>query len=76
MVGYNYIHYAPPGAQVLITNPLFVRGHDFIGMPGRESQLADNGSVRQRLAVERRGDDWWDRCPGCLTRSPRPSRIS
>ena len=32
IVGYNYIHYAPPGAQILITNPLFVRGHDFIGI--------------------------------------------
>jgi hypothetical protein len=29
-----YIHYAPPGAQVLHTNPLFVRSHDFIGMEG------------------------------------------
>jgi len=32
LVGYNYIHYAPPGAQILITNPLFVRGHDFLGV--------------------------------------------
>jgi hypothetical protein len=34
IVGYNYIHYAPPGAQILMTNPLFVRGHDFVGMQG------------------------------------------
>jgi hypothetical protein len=34
LVGYNYLHYAPPGAQILITNPLFVRGHDFLGMSG------------------------------------------
>ncbi len=34
LVGFAYIHYAPPGAQVLHTNPLFVRSHDFIGMPG------------------------------------------
>ena len=34
IVGYNYLHYAPPGAQILITNPLFVRGHDFIGASG------------------------------------------
>jgi hypothetical protein len=34
IVGYNYLHYAPPGAQILMTNPLFVRGHDFIGMQG------------------------------------------
>lgn len=32
LVGFNYIHYAPPGAQILITNPLFVRGHDFLGV--------------------------------------------
>ncbi len=31
-MGYNYVHYAPPGAQILYTNPLFVRGHDFIGV--------------------------------------------
>jgi hypothetical protein len=34
LVGYNYVHYAPPGAQILLTNPLFVRGHDFLGMSG------------------------------------------
>ena len=34
LVGLNYVHYAPPGAQVLYTNPLFVRSHDFIGLPG------------------------------------------
>jgi hypothetical protein len=34
LVGFNYAYYAPPGAQILITNPLFVRSHDFIGMVG------------------------------------------
>ena len=34
IVGFNYVHYAPPGAQILMTNPLFVRGHDFIGAVG------------------------------------------
>jgi len=34
LVSYCYAHYAPPGAQVLYTNPLFVRGHDFIGVQG------------------------------------------
>jgi hypothetical protein len=34
LVGLNYLHYAPPGAQVLYTNPLFVRSHDFIGLQG------------------------------------------
>jgi hypothetical protein len=33
-VAYNYAHYAPPGAQVLYTNPLFVRSHDFLGVQG------------------------------------------
>ncbi|MCC6861988.1 MAG: hypothetical protein IT158_25675 [Bryobacterales bacterium] len=34
LVALNYAHYAPPGAQVLYTNPLFVRGHDFLGLSG------------------------------------------
>jgi len=34
LVGFLYLHYAPPGAQVLITNPLFVRSHDFLGVQG------------------------------------------
>ena len=34
LVGLNYIHYAPPGAQILQTNPLFVRTHDFLGVQG------------------------------------------
>ena len=34
LVGLNYVHYAPPGAQILTTNALFVRSHDFIGMQG------------------------------------------
>jgi hypothetical protein len=31
LLGLNYAYYAPPGAQVLFTNPAFVRSHDFIG---------------------------------------------
>jgi hypothetical protein len=34
LVGFNYMHYAPPGAQILRTNPLFVRSHDFNGVQG------------------------------------------
>ena len=34
LVGFVYIHYAPPGAQILHTNPVFVRSHDFIGLQG------------------------------------------
>ncbi len=30
------MHCAPPGAQILHTNPLFVRSHDFIGATGSE----------------------------------------
>jgi len=32
LVGLVYAYYAPPGAQILYTNPLFVRSHDFIGL--------------------------------------------
>jgi hypothetical protein len=34
LVGFNYAYYAPPGAQLLKTNPLFVRSHDFLGVQG------------------------------------------
>ena len=48
LVGLNYVHYAPPGAQILKTNPLFVRSHDFIGMQGttqtwRFTEVMGNG---------------------------------
>ncbi|HEX5228765.1 MAG TPA: hypothetical protein VFW44_13695, partial [Bryobacteraceae bacterium] len=48
IVGLNYIHYAPPGEQILKTNPLFVRSHDFIGMQGasqtwRPTEVMGNG---------------------------------
>jgi hypothetical protein len=31
LVGLNYAYYEPPGAQMLLHNPLFVRFHDFSG---------------------------------------------
>jgi hypothetical protein len=34
LVGFLYAYYAPPGAQLLLANPLFVRNHDFIGSQG------------------------------------------
>jgi hypothetical protein len=34
LVGFSYLYYAPPGAQLLKTNPLFVRSHDFLGVQG------------------------------------------
>jgi hypothetical protein len=41
LMGLNYVHYAPPGAQVLYTNPLFVRSHDFVGVQGGNSTWKD-----------------------------------
>jgi hypothetical protein len=34
LLAFTYAYYAPPGAQILYTNPTFVRSHDFIGMQG------------------------------------------
>jgi hypothetical protein len=34
LVAYDYAYYAPPGSQVLYTNPVFVRSHDFLGAQG------------------------------------------
>jgi hypothetical protein len=34
LVGLNYAYYAPPGAEVMFHNPLFVRSHDFMGRNG------------------------------------------
>ncbi len=31
LVGILYAYYAPDGAELLLTNPLFVRSHDFVG---------------------------------------------
>jgi hypothetical protein len=31
----NYSAYAPPAAQILFTNPSFIRSHDFLGMQGQ-----------------------------------------
>ncbi len=37
LVGFNYAFYAPPGAELLLTNPVFVRSHDFVGLQGSSS---------------------------------------
>jgi hypothetical protein len=34
LLSFSYAYYAPPGAQILYTNPIFVRGHDFLGAQG------------------------------------------
>ena len=38
LVGLLYSYYAPPGAQVLLTNRVFVRSHDFIGPEGLSAE--------------------------------------
>jgi len=48
LVGFLYVHYAPPGAQILYTNPLFARSHDFIGIQGanqtwRQTEVVGSG---------------------------------
>lgn len=60
LVGLNYVHYAPPGAQVLFTNPAFVRGHDFYG-------TADH--IRTWQATEVMGTGWPANAGGRLSGS-------
>jgi hypothetical protein len=40
LVAFNYVYYAPPGAQILYTNPVFVRSHDFVGGEGQSRTWA------------------------------------
>ena len=76
LVGFNYVHYAPPGAQVLFTNPAFVRNHDFFGSSSHPRHLVGYRGFGQRLARQ-----CWGTLDGfaelaCLTRWRRPSRTS
>ena len=48
LVGIVYSYYAPPGAQLCLTNPLLVRSHDFTGPEGspaewRHTELSGSG---------------------------------
>ena len=48
LVGIIYSYYAPPGAQLCLTNPLLVRAHDFVGPEGspaewRQTELSGTG---------------------------------
>jgi len=52
LVGLVYCYYAPAGAQLLVTNPQFVRGHDFIGPP--ESPASWRATIRATSARSRR----------------------
>jgi hypothetical protein len=49
LLAFNYAYYAPPGAQILYTNPVFVRSHDFIG---------GEGQARTWLPTETYGTGW------------------
>ncbi len=49
LLAFSYAYYAPPGAQILYTNPLFVRSHDFIG---------GDAQPRTWLATEPYGTGW------------------
>jgi hypothetical protein len=41
LVGLIYCYYAPSGAQVLLTNPMFVRSHDFVGPESQSAAWRD-----------------------------------
>ena len=48
LVGLLYAYYSPNGAQLVFTNPTFVRNHDFIGAQGltatwRNTEVVGNG---------------------------------
>ena len=57
LVGLLYSYYAPAGAQLLLTNPLFVRSHDFIG--------PENSPAEWR-ATEVAGSGWPESAGGRL----------
>jgi hypothetical protein len=55
LLAFNYAYYAPPGAQILYTNPSFVRSHDFVGMDGarqtwRTTDVLGWGGLRMQAA--------------------------
>jgi hypothetical protein len=37
VVGLNYVYYSPPGAELIRSNPLFVRSHNFLGYDGKRA---------------------------------------
>ena len=69
------MHYAPPGAQILLTNPLFVRSHDFIGVQGAK-QTWGHTDVFGTGWPANAGGRLVDRWRRCRTRWPKRSRIS
>ncbi len=53
LVAFNYAYYAPPGAQILYTNPVFVRSHDFVGGEGQSRTWLPTETYGYRLAFQR-----------------------
>jgi hypothetical protein len=60
LVGIVYSYYAPPGAQLCLTNPLLVRSHDFVG---------PEGSPAEWRHTELSGTGWPESAGGRLTGS-------
>lgn len=60
LVGLVYCYYAPPGAQLLLTNPLLVRSHDFMGSEGTPAEWR---------MTEVSGSGWPESAGGRLTGS-------
>jgi hypothetical protein len=60
LVGLVYCYYAPPGAQLLLTNPVLVRSHDFVG---------PEGSPAAWRVTEVAGSGWPESAGGRLTGS-------
>ena len=69
LVGFNYVHYAPPGAQVLFTNPSFVRSHDFYGSPDHQRTWL---ATLDPMQVSGLKVQWKDGSTAELERSPMP----
>jgi len=60
LVGIVYSYYAPPGAELCLTNPLLVRYHDFVG---------PEGSPAEWRHTELSGTGWPESAGGRLTGS-------
>jgi hypothetical protein len=60
LLSFNYAYYAPPGAQILFTNAVFVRSHDFLGM---------QGTAHTWRATEMYGSGWPSNAGGRLVGS-------
>jgi hypothetical protein len=55
LVGLNYAYYEPPGAQMMHSNPLFVRSHDFSGGDYSGESASANDQVWRSPRIFGRG---------------------